>query len=385
MEPTAIQTEISPADVAARIEAGEPLQILDVRAPHRLAQGVIEHARPELFFNVPNSQLFDMPHPRLAGLKPELPVVAVCGHGHSSQQAVQPLKRHGYRVQSMTGGMAAWMQLLIPRELPVPAGFDRLVQFDRIGKGGLSYLLVSGAEALAIDVPRNTEVIEAAAAGAAARIIGVADTHMHADYLSGGLALAQRMGAPYCLHPADATSPYDGTAGNLDFVPLTDGQQLHIGKGILAARHMPGHTEGSVCFMAGDDAAFTGDLIFIASIGRPDLAAKTEAWSAQLFHSLQRAKAEWPAGVRIYPAHYGSSAERNADRSIGRDFGSIRENNKPGLGFEDRQAFQDWIKGHLSTPPEQYRRIKLVNLGLEEVTEFEAEELEGGKNECALR
>ncbi|MEP0813463.1 MAG: MBL fold metallo-hydrolase [bacterium] len=374
--------EIAPAELAARIEGGAALQVLDVRAPERLAAGKVDVAPPARFVNVRGSQVVEMDDPSAAGLDRSLPVVTVCGRGHDSMRVAMHLCECGFDAVSLSGGMAAWNHVLVAREIAPPDGFDRLLQFDRIAKGSLAYLLISGGEALAIDIPREFGEIEKAAGESGARIIAVADTHVHADYISGAPALAAKLGIPYYLHPADNAYPYDGTPGKLDIAPLSDGFEIKVGNGIVRAIHTPGHTEGSTCFVAGD-GAFTGDFMFIASIGRPDLAGKTRDWSEDLLASIDRAKREWPEGLRVLPAHYGSESERNEDRTIWRTFGEIKSGNAH-LSVSDPDAFFEWVESRISNPPEAYRQIKGINAGLFKVSEMEADILEGGKNECAL-
>ena len=312
--------EIDPEELVRAAEAGEPVQVLDIRAPERLAGGRLDElgaAEPRRFVNFVGSRLLALPDPAAAGLDPELPVTVVCARGLSSQRATAFLNDHGYRARSLRGGMAGWMLALVPRPLAPPPGFDRLVQFDRVGKGALGYLLVSGGAAIAIDPSRNAAPLVAAAEEAGARLVAVADTHVHADYLSGGPGLARHLGVPYYLHPADAVYPYDGTPGKIEFSPLAEGQRIQVGHGELEVRHTPGHTEGSVTYVAGGRAAFTGDFLFIRSVGRPDLAGKTEAWTDELFGSLERARREWASGPRRLsrPLRLGGRA---AGRSRGR-------------------------------------------------------------------
>jgi glyoxylase-like metal-dependent hydrolase (beta-lactamase superfamily II) len=146
--------------------------------------------------------------------------------------------------------------------------------------------------------------------------------------------------------------------------------------------HTPGHTEGSVTFLAGD-AAFTGDFIFITSVGRPDLAGKADAWTPQLYASLAQAKATWPAETRILPAHYSGNAERSADRSVWMAFGEVHAINEP-LRLEDAAQFAAWVSARLKDAPQAYRYIKAINVGLMDVEPHYASELEAGKNECAV-
>ncbi len=151
----------------------------------------------------------------------------------------------------------------------------------------------------------------------------------------------------------------------------------------MRVAHTPGHTEGSVTFLVDDRAAFTGDFIFVASIGRPDLAGKTEAWTAQLWDSLTVAKDTWPGELVVYPAHYATEDEHNQDRSVGRPLGELLGANEA-LAIDDYEAFAAWVRSKTGSFPDAYRKIKAVNVGLVQVSGLEAEELEVGRNECAL-
>ncbi len=380
--------EIEPADLARRLEGGERVRVLDVRAPQRLAAGRVEPVPEDRFHNIPGSEFVQIADPESSlGLDPTDPVAVVCGHGNDSRVIAMLLGQRGYEAWSLRGGVTAWMRLAIPRELDPPAGFDRFYQLDRIGKGALGYLLVRGDEALAIDPSRDWDVYRETAESLGARVTGVADTHVHADYISGGPAMAAALGIPHYLHPADNNWPYDGTPGRLQIQPLADGMEIPVADAYVAVMHTPGHTEGSVTFFAGGTgeggAAFTGDFLFVESVGRPDLAGKTEAWSTDLWHSLQRARDDWGRELRVLPAHYASDRERNPDRSVDRAFGEILRDSEP-LSIETEADFKAWVAERVADAPEAYPRIKAINAGLMEATPQEADVLEAGKNECAL-
>ena len=288
----------------------------------------------------------------------------------------------GAQARSLTGGMAAWMTLALPRELPAPSGVDRLVQFDRIGKGALGYVLVSDGEALLIDPPRDASAHLDVVAAAGARVVAVADTHVHADYISGAPALARTLGVPYCLHPADMVYPYDGTPGRIPFHALHDEDAIQVGRMGVRVRHTPGHTEGSVTYLA-DGAAFTGDFLLVNAVGRPDLAGKAGQWTPRLWESVTAARTAWPVATMIYPAHYASEGERRPDRSVGAPFGELLATNAA-LRFADRDAFLAWVAAQAAAFPDAYQLIKAVNVGLATADDRQAEELEVGRNECAL-
>jgi glyoxylase-like metal-dependent hydrolase (beta-lactamase superfamily II) len=380
--------EIAPFDLATRLEAGDPIRVLDVRAPQRLAAGRVDPVPAERFHNIPGSEFVRLADPASAiGLDPADPVAVVCGHGNDSRVIAALLEGRGYEAWSLRGGVTAWMRMVIPRDLTPSEGFDRLVQFDRIGKGALGYLLVAGGEALAIDPPRSWAPWIEAAAASGARIVGVADTHVHADYISGAPDMSRDLGVPYYLHPADNVWPYDETPGRLEFEPLADGPEISIGGQQVSVFHTPGHTEGSTTLIAGGPenagVAFTGDFLFVDSIGRPDLAGRMDAWTGDLWRSLVRARDEWDPRVRLLPAHYAGEGERNADRTVDRAFGQARQTNAT-LRIETEDEFREWVESHVATPPEAYPHIKAINVGLAEVTPQQADILEAGKNECAV-
>lgn len=372
--------EITPAELADSLEGGENIQVLDVRAAHRLASGTVEAPR---FLNTVGSVIMNLEDPTEAGIDRAARVAVVCGHGNASLTVAAHLINQGFQALSLQGGMAAWTDLLRERVLPTPAGFDRLVQFDRIGKGALGYLVISGEQALAVDPSRDWQAWARAAEAAGARLIGVADTHIHADYISGGPALSAALGVPYYLHPADAVYPYDGTPGVIEFTPVGDGDTISVGEAVVTVHHTPGHTTGSLCFALGDEAVLTGDFLFIASIGRPDLAGCTEEWTGDLWNSLNRARDTWPRQALAYPAHYTSDRERNPDLSVGRPLATLFEENPP-LGIVDEAEFRAYVDAGVSTPPEAYPKIKAINIGIVSVTPEEVEILEAGKSECAL-
>jgi glyoxylase-like metal-dependent hydrolase (beta-lactamase superfamily II) len=279
--------------------------------------------------------------------------------------------------------MSAWMQLTVPRELSPPPSVDRAIQFDRLGKGALGYLLISDDEAVVIDPPRDPSAYLSVLRENNTKLVAVLDTHVHADYISGAAGLSNSLRIPYYLHPADAVYPYDGTPGRLEFQPLAHGYDMRFGRSTMRALHTPGHTEGSCTFMVDDALAFTGDFLFVDSVGRPDLAGKTEEWAEQLWESIASAKRDWLPDSVVCPAHYSSDSERSDDRSVGQRFAVLTQENEP-LGIEVRGEFLDWVKRNSGSFPESYRMIKAVNVGLMFANDAQASELEVGKNECAI-
>ena len=355
-------------------------QVLDVRSPERAALG---HIEAPVYVNLPGSSVLQLADAAALGLDRGRPLVVVCDRGNSSLPVAQELVRQGFDARSLSGGMLAWMAATVRRSVPGVSALDRLVQVDRVGKGALGYFATRGGEALVVDPARDLEPYLALLAESGARLVGVVDTHCHADYLSGGPALAAAQDAPYFLHPADTVDPYAGRQARIGFAPLADGDELAVGDARFVIEHLPGHTEGSVILRLGDELALTGDFLFVESVGRPDLAGRTAAWSELLWQSLVRVRDAWNPDLRILPAHYSAERERQASRVVEARFGDLAARNPP-FAIAAAPEFLAWIEARSSRFPDEYRVIKQANLGLVDVGPELADELEAGKNQCAV-
>jgi len=375
--------EIAPQDVARRLDAGEPLQVLDVRSGDRVARGQITLGGALEFHAVPRSELVALPSLDTIGLHADRPIAVVCGHGNSSRVATAFLREHGYDAYSVRGGMAAWETVYVPRDLAPTASIERITQLDRVGKGSLSYVLVSGGAAVVVDPGRQLEPYDALLRESGARPVAVIDTHVHADYLSGAPAAAAQWGVPYRLHTADARSPYDETPARFTFDALGEGDSIAFGRAALRVTHTPGHTLGSSTLMSDDGLALTGDFVFVQSLGRPDLGGQAPHWAKLLWSSLMRARREWPGQLVVLPAHYATEVERRADRAVAARWDIVLATN-PAVSIAKEDDFLRWVTENGSAPPDVYRTIKLANLGLLTVSDTDAETLESGPNVCAV-
>lgn len=375
--------QIPPQELAERLDRGESLQVLDVRAPEKVERGHIDIG-PELNFHAhPNSRIFALPDVNELHLDAKRPIAVVCGHGNSSKKATAFLRERGYEAYSVIGGMAAWEGVYVARRLTSTPSLSHVVQLDRVGKRALSYVLVSDGDAVIVDPGRHVERYDALLAELGATPAAVVDTHVHADYVSGARAAAARWQVPYFLHPDDAVSPYDRRPGKLASQPLRDGDTIAFGHATLRAAHVPGHTLGSIALLADDGLALTGDFLFVQSIGRPDLAGQSEAWAKLLWQSLERVRRTWPGDFVVLPAHYASEGERRADRAVAARFDVIAATNAV-ASIQDERLFLKWIADHQTNFPDAYRTIKETNLGLVDLADADAEVLESGPNQCAV-
>jgi glyoxylase-like metal-dependent hydrolase (beta-lactamase superfamily II) len=139
------------------------------------------------------------------------------------------------------------------------------------------------------------------------KITHVIDTHIHADHRSAGPALAERVGAPYCLHRSAEV--------DLKFEPIDDGQELDLGNTRIRVLHTPGHTPESISLVVtdlrrGPDPWFvlTGDTLFVGAVGRPDLPGQARQNAEQLYTSIHSKLLTLPDAIEICPAHFAGSA-----------------------------------------------------------------------------
>jgi glyoxylase-like metal-dependent hydrolase (beta-lactamase superfamily II) len=178
-----------------------------------------------------------------------------------------------------------------------------------------SYLIgdETTGRAVVVDPRRDVGIYLDEAAERGLRIERVIETHIHADFLSGHLELADRTGAVICYGSgADVGFPID---------TLHDGQRLSLGEVALQILATPGHTPESICVVVWehpDDPApygvLTGDTLFVGDVGRPDLLASAgaemsaDALARRLYRSLREKLLVLPDATRVYPAHGAGSA-----------------------------------------------------------------------------
>ncbi|KYH24327.1 hydroxyacylglutathione hydrolase [Halalkalicoccus paucihalophilus] len=310
----------------------------------------------------------------LSDLSREKQIVTVCAAGIVSQTATDTLRELGYDAVTLADGMNGWSR--VHRHAEVPADLDgTLVQVARPGKGCLSHILISDGEAAVFDPSQYLDEYEAILDTYDAELIGVFDTHAHADHVSGGVELADRHGTPYYLHSKDALA--------IDATPLEDGQIVTVGQVALEVIHTPGHSEGSVSFDIAGGAVITGDTLFHESVGRVELGVEAgieesdiEQNAATLYESLQRLL-DRPNDAVVLPAHDPGSPEPPVTATLE----EVKERNGD-LG-RDRQEFVTELASDIPNHPPNFERVKRTNVGQESVPADELAELELGPNNCA--
>ena len=180
-------------------------------------------------------------------------------------------------------------------------------QFLNDDLGCACYLVGDEHEGVAVvvDPPYHVEPVLAAAERREVRLVGVLETHTHADHVSGHGRLALEHGLPIRVHrDAGATFPHE---------PLDDGTEVEVGEVVLRTIHTPGHRPEHCCFAVIDRSrsdepwlVLTGDSLFVGDAGRPDLAVEAQEGAEGLFHSLRRL-VELGDGVEVFPGHVAGS------------------------------------------------------------------------------
>lgn len=367
---------ITPADLFAEIEAGTVPEILDVRNADEFAASRVEGSRPVPSRNVPVWRVMEELEEQAAQTRQG--AVVVCGQGNGSELVAEEFEALGVRTRSLEGGTDAWARLLVPREIPGLPGEIRAWQLLRPAKACLSYVVgVPGAACVVVDPARFLDPYRALAAEHGMTITHVVDTHVHADHISGGPALAAAEGAEYHLPPEDA-------GGVVPFPnrPLRDGEVIDLGKAVITTMtmHLPGHTPGTTAFLVNDRLLLCGDTVFVRGLGRPDLTGQADQLARDLFRSVHERLRPLSPDTIIAPAHWSFSEEINADGLVVTTLSDVFTSTLMNESAIER--FVEEIVSSLPSAPDTYDTIRAVNAG-RVLPEDELEILDVGRNQCA--
>lgn len=371
--------QMSAAEVAKKAINKEALFILDVRNEDAFQDWKIE-SENFMYLNIPYFDLLDGVEGILNQLPQDKDILVVCAKEGSSIMVAEMLSDEGKDVFYLAGGMRAWSEHLEPVKLGELKDGGELYQFVRIGKGCLSYMVVSNGEAAIIDSTRMTDTYLQFADELGVKITHVFDTHLHADHISGGRMIAEKTGAAYWLPSKDATEV------TFAYEALEDGNDVTIGNTTIHihALYSPGHTIGSTSFIVDNRYLLSGDILFIDSIGRPDLAGMAEDWVADLRESLYARYRNLSAQLIVLPAHFMIMDELNEDGSVAKPLHELYANNH-GLNIEDEEEFRKLVTENLPPQPNAYQEIRQTNMGKMTPDEDKQREMEIGPNRCAVR
>jgi glyoxylase-like metal-dependent hydrolase (beta-lactamase superfamily II) len=366
-------------EVTKKVFNKEELFILDVRNESDFQDWKIEGENFD-YFNIPYFELLDGVEGIMDKIPADKEILVVCAKEGSSIMVAEMLADEGLTVSYLKGGMKAWSEHLEPVKVGDLKEAGEIYQFVRIGKGCLSYMVVSNGEAAIIDATRMTDIYLEFADSIGAKITHVFDTHLHADHISGGRNIAEKTGATYWLPPKDATEV------TFAYQPLEDGNLVEIGKVKINihALYSPGHTIGSTSFIVDEKFLLSGDILFIDSIGRPDLAGLAQDWVGDLRESLYKRYRELSEELVVLPAHFMIIEELNEDGSVSEKLGTLYAKNH-GLNIEDENEFRKLVTENLPPQPNAYQEIRETNMGKINPDEEKQREMEIGPNRCAVR
>ncbi len=352
--------------------------VVDVRNDKDFNRFHVESPFPFTLLNVSYYDFMEMEEDAVARIPRNRSIRIVCAKEGSARYVAEILERHGFDdVGYLAGGIKTWGNLLVPKLVATDQGYQ-LFQFIRPGKASCSYGLICGKEMMLFDPSRNIDFYLDFAATQGCMVIKTFETHLQADYIAGSREIAQRTGAVFYGNDGDfknSKNPY---------IPLADGTKhgFSLGGPTVRVLFTPGHTPGSTSYLIDERFFISGDMIFINSVGRPDLGGKAEEWAGMLYGSIQMVK-QLDHRLLVLPGHYIDWEEANEDLVFARSLGEVLERNQHIYGMADLAAFVAFIKGNMRPQPEEYGVIRLVNANLRQEEELRQEELDLGKNECA--
>jgi len=230
--------------------------------------------------------------------------------------------------------------------------------------GGLahsSYLLGGQKTCAIIDPRRDIQVYLDAAKTSGLKITHILETHLHADFVSGHLDLAQKTGAKIYV-------PRSGKCV-FDHIGVSEGDAFEIEDMEIKVLETPGHTPEHLSYVVvdhsrGEDpaAVFTGDTLFVGDVGRPDLfPGIARDLASKLYHSLHEKLATLPDSCEVYPAHgAGSLCGRAMSAKRTSTMGYEKKYNYAFL-TKDKNKFIDLLTTDMPEAPDHFSRCSDIN------------------------
>jgi hydroxyacylglutathione hydrolase len=243
----------------------------------------------------------------------------------------------------------------------------KIERFEIPGLAQYSYVISSEGKSIAIDAIRDTDRYTNYLQREGLTLSHVLETHIHADFAAGSKALSEATGAELCLSAYDQGEHYQYAMPHRS---LNSGDNVTVGSARLEALHTPGHTPEHLSFVLFDTqrsetepvAIFSGDFLFVGSVGRPDLLGEEAklGLAHQLFHSLHGRLDALPDSVQVFPGHgagslCGAGMSERAESTLGYE----RRTNP--LFHLSEEAFVSEILRSVPPMPSYYPRMKEWN------------------------
>lgn len=229
-----------------------------------------------------------------------------------------------------------------------------------------SYFIACGGKQVAavVDPVDDPEMYLRVATLTNTKIRYVVDTHLHADHLSTGRALARRADAAYVLH-ADAETRYA-------FHKVREGDQLELGNVSAEVWHVPGHTPEHIALVVSDRTrapepwlVLTGHTLMVGDMGRTELATSASDGARTLFDSARRLKT-LADHVQVFPGAFsGSVCGRGLSGSPVSTIGFERRFNRA-FALDAAESFIDLMLRDIPPRPPNAEQVRAVNSGFED-------------------
>jgi len=350
-------TTISGDTLWESIKQNSDVFLLDVREPQEFAEFKIPGA-----VNIPLSQLF-MPSSQTQ-LPKDKKIVTICSHGNRSMVATFALAQNGLESTSLVGGMSLWNQVLGATVLK--ENDTTIIQVEKIGP--------SNGEAVVIDPTYPTKRYIEFAQKEGLKITKVIDTHQHADHVSAAKDLAQMAGAKLYLSKLEEY--------RIESEKIEDGNTIQFGTKQLRVIHTPGHTPGGMSFILDDKYVFSGDILFVEGIGRPDLRDQAEEFAAKLYDTLHNKILKFGDDAKIFPTHHGEGVSPTKG---GIFYTTVQNAKKLPLLDLGQAEFVSKVVSITTPRPMNYSMIIKINKGVIPIAPEQIPDLEMGPNRCSIR
>ena len=255
--------------------------------------------------------------------------------------------------------------------------FFRRVSDDLLAQYGYLIGCQRTGEAIVIDPERDIDRYVELARSEGLEIVAVAETHIHADFLSGAREFAEQYGTKLFL--SDEGGPDWGSEwarkGSYDVRFLHDGDRFRIGNVELRALHTPGHTPEHLSYFVTDLGSgsnepmgiASGDFVFVGDVGRPDL-LETAAGvvgaqdpSARTLYASVLRFLQLPDHLQVWPGHGAGSVCGKAPGAVPQSTVGYERRHSPALAHRSEEEFVDFILEGQPEPPLYFARMKELN------------------------
>lgn len=239
----------------------------------------------------------------------------------------------------------------------------KVIQFDLPVLSIYSYMLISGGEAIVVDPVRDAQIYLETARKNNVSIKGVYLSHSHADFVAGHMELKKQINAPiYQSHRSGVNYP---------FIAVDETSDVKIGSAHLKFMDTPGHTPDGMCLAVyasktapRPELLFTGDVLFVGSVGRPDLMGKavSAAWlAAAMYDSWTQKLSKLDDQVKVFPAHgagslCGAHLSSDSYTTIGRE-----RTSNPYLKYKSKGEFVAALLEGLPQAPQYFKHNAMMN------------------------